>query len=263
MAKTQLLSTNGEKLKEIELPSAFSEKVREDIISKIVEVEKEMQPYGLDPRAGRRHSASGILSHMRHKWKTTYGHGISRVPRKIMWRRGDQFYWIGAEVANTRGGRRAHPHKVTLKGGKINKKEYALALKSAIASTASHSLIKDKYSSLRNEKIENNLPIVVEDKILKLNAKQFYESLKKILGKLYSVAYIKKEVREGKGRHRNRKYKQTAGMLLVIGKNEKIQISGIEVKNTDKLKVIDFGRGKLGRLTMFTEEAIKELGALK
>lgn len=263
MAKTQLLSINGEKIKDIEVPSCFNEIVREDIISKVVVAEKEEQPYGLDPRAGRRHSASGILSHMRHKWKTTYGHGISRIPRKIMWRRGDQFYWIGAEVASARGGRRAHPHKVDLAGKKINKKEYAFALRSVLASTSSAELIKKKYESLNDAKIENTFPIVVEEKMLKLNAKQFYEALKKILGVLYSVAYITKEVRAGKGTHRNRKYKQNAGMLFIIGKDEAVKISGVEIKKASDLKVEDLGRGKLGRITMFSEKAIKELENLK
>ena len=255
--KTHLLSIEGKKIKDLDVPLCFNEKIREDIISKVIEVVKEMQPYGLDPRAGRRHSASGILSHMRHKWKTTYGHGISRVPRKIMWRRGDQFYWIGAEVASTRGGRRAHPHKVDLAGRKINKKEYALALRSVLASTASSDLIKRKYASLNDVKIENTLPIVVEEKMLKLNAKQFYEALKKILGVLYSVSYITKDVRAGKGRHRNRKYKSNAGMLFIIGKDEDVKISGIEVKRASDLKVEDLGRGNIGRVTMFSEKAVK------
>lgn len=260
--KTQLLSIDGKKVKDIELPSCFSEKVREDIIAKIVEIEREFQPYGLDPRAGRRHSASGILSHMRHKWKTTYGHGIARTPRKIMWRRGDQFYWIGAEVANTRGGRRAHPHKVDLAGRKINKKEYALALKSAISSSTSLELLKKKYKTLANLK-SASLPIIVEDKILGLNAKSFFLAMEKILGELYSVAIQKKELRAGKGRHRNRKYKKSAGILFVIGKDEKTNVSGIEVKKAGDLKVSDFAKGDLGRLTMFTEKAVKELEALK
>jgi|SRR3989344_796272 len=261
--KTQLLSIDGKKIKDIELPECFSEKIREDIIAKVLDVERKEQPYGVFWRAGKQNSASGIISHMRHKWKTQYGHGISRVPRKIMWRRGDQFYWIGAEVANTRGGRRAHPHKVDLAGKKINKKEYALALKSAISSTTSPSLLEKKYSSLQGKKITLALPVIIEDKILKLKAKEFFSSMKKILGELYGIAIQEKKLRAGKADKRNRKYKKNAGMILVIGKNESVKISGIEVKKTNELNVSDFASGAPGRLAMFTENAIKDLESLK
>ena len=110
--KATLYSAEGKKIKEMELPKVFSEKIREDILKKAFEAEKVWQPYAPNIQAGRRHSASGIARHLRHVWKSGYGHGKSRAPRKIMWRRGSQFYWIGAEVSSARGGRRAHPPKV-------------------------------------------------------------------------------------------------------------------------------------------------------
>jgi len=259
--KTTLLAIDGKKIKDIDLPKCFNEKVRNDVIAKIVEIEKEEQPYGTNPKAGKHHSASGILSHMRHKWKTTYGHGIARTPRKILWRRGDQFYWVGAEVANTRGGRRAHPHKTGLAGRKINKKEYALALRSALSATANIEIIRKKYSTLSQIK-SASLPVVVEDKMLKLKAKEFFSAMQKILGEMYDVAIQKRELRTGKGRHRNRRYKKNAGVLFIIGKDENFKISGIEVKKVPELKVIDLASGSAGRLAMFSEKALKELEVL-
>jgi len=38
-------------------------------------------------------SASGKIRHKRHSWKVSYGHGMSRIPRKIFWRRGTNFSW--------------------------------------------------------------------------------------------------------------------------------------------------------------------------
>lgn len=260
--KTNLILIDGKKGKEIEVPDFFRDRVREDVIGKILLIERKGQPYGVFWRAGKQNSASGIMSHMRHKWKTQYGHGISRVPRKIMWRRGDQFYWIGAEVAGVRGGRRAHPHKIDLAGKKINKKEYLLALKSALAATASEESIKKKYSSLENKKIDLALPLVVESKIINLKAKEFFSSLKNILGELYEIAIPKKSIRAGKSDKRNRKYKKNAGMILIIGKDESAKISGIDVKKTNELNVIDVASGNPGRLAIFTENAIQDLEGL-
>ena len=112
--KAQLFDSKGDKKGDIELPSVFSEKVREDIVMKYLESERQntIQEHSTYAEAGKRHSASGTISHMRHAWGGHYGKGISRVPRKAMWRRGTQFYWIATEVSGTRGGRRAHPPKI-------------------------------------------------------------------------------------------------------------------------------------------------------
>ena len=110
--KGYVLDINGKKLRTIDLHSCFSKKIREDIIAKVLEVKKNKQPYAPSPVAGKQHSASGKIRHRRHVWKSGYGKGISRIPRKIISRRGSQFNWIGAEIASTVGGRRAHPPKI-------------------------------------------------------------------------------------------------------------------------------------------------------
>src|SRR3990167_851201 len=136
--KANVLDIEGKKAREIELPSFFSEKIREDIVAKALEANKTMQPYAPSLVAGKQHSASGIVRHARRKWRTAYGKGISRVPRKIMSNRGTQFNWVGAEIASTRGGLRAHPPKTVsmINTKKINKKEMKIALISAINATA-------------------------------------------------------------------------------------------------------------------------------
>jgi len=132
--KAKVLNVKGEKVKEIELPSCFNEEIREDIIKKVFHASLRKQPYAPNIIAGMKHSASGKLRHARRKWKTTYGYGISRVPRKIHMRRGSRFFWVAATVASARGGRQAHPPKVEAmkKRKKINKKEKRIALLSAI-----------------------------------------------------------------------------------------------------------------------------------
>src|SRR3990167_1103946 len=157
--KATIYSLEGKKTNEIELPKLFDNKIREDLAIKLYEIEKSLakQLYSPSPFAGKRHSASGIISHLRHDWKGHYGKGISRIPRKVMWRRGTQFFWIGAEVASTRGGRRAHPPKINSQIKKINKKEMLMAMHSALASTAHESSIIKRYSTLN--KLHVKLPV--------------------------------------------------------------------------------------------------------
>jgi len=260
--KTKIYTIDGQAGKEIELPKIFSLEVREDVISKIIEAKKTEQPYGPSPVAGNQYSASGKLVHRRHVWKSQYGRGMSRIPRKRMSRRGTQFNWVGATVPNTRGGRRAHPPKILSRmlNLKINKKELLAGLKSAISATAKEKYLKQKYSSLKDLKI-NKLPFVVESKITSLKTKDLLKSLKAILGKeLYNVAIQKKTIRKGIGKLRGRKYKNNAGLLLVIGNEEKIKVNSFDIQNAKNLGITDLAKGKPGRLTIYTENAIKNLG---
>ena len=241
--------------KEINLPSCFSEKIREDIAQKYFEVNKRQQPYAPYYVAGKQHSASGNIRHGRRKWKTAYGKGISRVPRKIFWRRGTQFYWGGAEISSARGGRRAHPPKIAhfKNMGKINKKERAIAISSALSSTVFPEYIKRRYETLQDKKID--APYIIESNALKLKTKSFLEFIKKILGESYCVA-IKKKVRKSTGRVK----KKTAGLLLIAGEKEEKKISGVEVKKVMDLEISDLF--PLGRLTIYTEKAIEDLDKL-
>lgn len=256
--KTNVLTTTG-KGKEIELPENFESAIREDIVKKFLVAKnlEKMQQYTNTPFAGMKYSASGIVKHARHKWKTSYGRGQARVPRKIMWRRGTQFFWIGATVSGTRGGRQAHPPKIKNLFRKINKKEAKMAFNSALAATANKEKMLKKYSTIEDIKI--NLPVVIDSKMLELKTKQFYQELGKILGNLHEIAIQKKQIRAGKGKMRNRKYKKTAGLLLVIGNNEKKKIQGYDVRNVKNLSVMDLAKGGLGRLVVYTEEAINDL----
>ncbi|MFH1307858.1 MAG: 50S ribosomal protein L4 [archaeon] len=255
--KAKIISVEGLSKKEIFLPKWFSNKIREDICQKYFETSKRIQPYGPNILAGMKYSASGKLRHGRRLWKTTYGHGISRVPRKILWRRGDHFHWVGATISGTRGGRKAHPpkpeHFTTHK--KINKKEVQIAIQSAISSTIYPEYIIKRYSSIDEIKIK--LPIVFESNVLNLKTKEFYNLLKNILQDLYSISIKKKKVRAGKGKRRGRKYKSNAGLLMIIGSEENKKLIGIDIKRISELEVSDFW--PLGRMAIYTEKAIEEL----
>ena len=262
--KSKILNINGKEKASIDLPKIFSGKVREDIVAKVLEAKKSEQPYGPSPVAGRQHAAKGKIVHRRHIWRSGYGRGQSRVPRKIFSQKGSQFNWEAAEVPFARGGMRAHPPKVISRMGelKINKKEIKQAFESAISATAKDKLIEKKYSKLEGKKI-SNLPFVVESKLSNLKTKELISSIKKILGETFEVAIPKRSIRSGKGKARGRKYKKTAGLLIVVGDKEKIKTKIFDVVKVKELGVTDLAKGGLGRLTIYTEEAIKNLGDKK
>lgn len=237
----------------------FESPIREDIVAKVIETKKKQQPYSNSPVAGKQHSAKGLIVHARHVWRSGYGRGQSRVPRKIFTRRGSQFNWEGAEVPQARGGMRAHPPKISQfrRGLKINKKELEIAFASAIAATGSEKYLLKKYSSI--EKIDKKAPFVISSDILKLKTKQMLAELKLILGNLYKVAIKEKSIRAGKGKLRGRKHKTNAGMILVLGKDEKLKTGLFEVKRANELGVTDLADGGLGRVSVYTEKAVKEL----
>ncbi len=256
-----ILDIEGKEKGKIEIPACFSKKIREDIIAKVLETKKIYQPFAPSLVAGKQHSASGKMRHRRHVWQTHYGRGMSRIPRKVMSRRGTQFNWVGAEVASTVGGRRAHPPRAIsrINTKKINKKEFQIALLGAISATANSEKIIKKYNRLNKKNIKE-VPIIVESKITHLKVKDLLKSLKKILGeKLFDIAIKNKTIRSGKGKQRGRKYKKSAGLLLVVGEKEKLNTNTFDVVNVVGLGINDLAKGGPGRLTIYTENAIKYL----
>ncbi len=250
--KATLYDIKGKKKSEISLPKIFSLPIREDIVQKSLEIEKYIHPYAPSPEAGRRHSASGTISHKRHDWKGHYGRGISRVPRKTMWRRGTQFFWIGAEVSGTRGGRKAHPPKLAHTPKRINKKEIQIALNSALASTASKKHIINRYSTLKDI---STMPAVIES--LPGKTKELLIALKTIFKDAQHLLTKQKQTRPGKGKLRGRKYKANAGILILTGNKEKPTTKQLDIIPLKDIRIADLY--PLGRLTLFTKQAIEEL----
>ncbi len=236
--KTQVLDKDGKAVREINLPSCFSVPVRRDVISKVYEASRYKQPYAPFLYAGMRHSASGIIKHARRKWKTAYGYGISRVPRKLLTRRGSRFMWVGAEISSARGGREAHPPKVEemVKKKSINKKEKKLAIISAIAATASSHAIRERYKKLN---LKTPLPIVLDSSVTGMKTKDTNNLFMKLLGR-------------------------KVDMLIVHAQNEKIKCKSFECSSVKNLNVQMLASGSIpGRLVAYTENAIKELENLK
>lgn len=258
--KTNILDIQGKKKSEIGV-NFFSSPVREYIVAKVLAAKRSWQPYAPSLTAGKKHSAKGKIVHRRHVWRSGYGRGQSRVPRKIFSQKGGQFNWEAAEVPHARGGMRAHPPKIkSMKNKKkVNKKELQIAFVSGLSATAKPKYILKKYKTL-DEKDLGNIPVVVESKLVSLKTKEFLSSLKKILGgKLFELAIPKKKSGRGKGKLRGRKYKRNAGALLVIGSKEKVKSNLLETEKANTLGIQDLAKGGVGRLVIYTEDAIKEI----
>jgi len=154
---------------------------------------------------------------------------------------------------------RAHPPKITqfTRGLKINKKELEIAFLSALAATASEKYLLKKYSTL--EKLDKKAPFIVPSNITKIKTKQMLGELKILLGNLYKVSIKEKSIRAGKGKLRGRKHKSNAGMIFVVGKDEKLSTGLFEVRKANELSVVDLASGGLGRVAVYTENAVREL----
>lgn len=256
--KTKLFDKDGKEKGSVDLPKNFSSNVREDILAKVFEAQKGIyvQAFGSKEGAGAQYSASGIIKKRRHDWKASYGKGISRVPRKVMSRHGASFNWIGATVSNTRGGRRPHaPRSEKNLFKKINKKELLIAFNSALAGTINAKFLEKKYG----RKVGSGF--VFDEEILKIKTKDFIKSMKAVFGDGFDSVLKHKFIRAGIGKMRGRKYKSNAGLLFVIGNEEEMKQTGINIVKVNDLAIKDLSpNGEPGRLVCYTKNAINELG---
>lgn len=260
--KLKIYSKENKESGSIEMPNQFKEDIRTDIIKRAVEViqANRRQPYGADPRAGKKTSAE--LSRKRRDYKTSYGHGISRVPRKILSGRGSRFNWVGAFAPGTVGGRRAHPPKAEkIWTKKINTKERRKAIRSAMSAT----LIKELVEK-RGHKIPSNYPFIIDSSIENLKKT---EEVKKLLISLGFEEELKRtserKVRPGKGKIRGRRYKNKVGPLIVVSgpcdlHKSARNIQGINIRSVKSINAELLAPGTVcGRLTLWTKSAIEKI----
>ena len=261
--KLKIISKSNSEQGALDLPRQFEEPVREDIIKRAVEAiqANTRQKYGADPRAGKKCSAE--LSRRRRKYRGSYGFGISRVPRKILSRRGTRFNWVGAFAPGTVGGRRAHPPKAEkIWDKKININERRKAIRSAISATVSKECVES-----RGHKVPDNYPIIFTDDFENINKTK---DVRIILEKIGFVDELKrsqkKTFRGGVARLRGRKYRKKKGPLLVVSKEcellkSAVNIPGIDIAIVDNLNCELLAPGTVpGRLTIFTKSAVERLG---
>lgn len=260
--KLDILDPMKNKVGEIKLPSQFEEEFRPDLIQRAVLTiqSRKRQNYAASSNAGKR--ASAKLSRRRRDYRGSYGYGISRIPRKILTRRGSRMNWVGAFAPGTVGGRRAHPPKSEKKWWKkINEKERTKAIRSAITAT----VIKD-FVAKRGHLIPDNFPFILDDKFEQISkTKEVLKALTKIGLEKELARVEEKKIRAGKGKSRGRKYKKKRGPLIVVSKIDKlgkavVNIPGVDVVEVKNLNTEMLAPGaKAGRLTLWTSAAINLL----
>ncbi len=248
------------------LPAQFAEPVRADLIKRAVEAiwSHERQPYSSDPRAGKK--ASAKLSRRRRKYRGSYGHGISRVPRKILSRNGTQMNWVGAFAPGTVKGRRAHPPVASKDWEqKINDKERRKAIRSALAATVQKQVVAQ-----RGHVLPQAFPFIVSNAFEALDKTTAVEQALLKLGLEQELQRSsRKKIRAGKGKSRGRKYRTAAGPLIVVGGDCKLlkaakNIAGVDVAMVNRLNASVLAPGAVpGRLTLFTANAIDKLAKEK
>ncbi|HML03904.1 MAG TPA: 50S ribosomal protein L4 [Candidatus Bathyarchaeia archaeon] len=247
---TKIFDLKGASIGKAKVPRIFSTPLRPDVIKRAVVALQthRIQPQGRDPMAGKRTTAES----------QGVGLGIARVPRQA---EGNRARFAPGTVS----GRAAFPPRVEKKiRKKIPKKEMKLALRSAIAATASKEVVANRGHAVEDVP---DFPLVVTDDIQKLKKTKEVEETLTALGVLSDIYRVKesRKVRAGKGKARGRKMKQAVGPLLVIDKNDGIaeaarNLPGVEVITINDLNVESLAPGTHpGRLTIWTNSAFESL----
>jgi len=254
---------NGTKeIGKMDLPSQFSEPIRPDLVRKAVLVIKSnnRQPYGTDPLAGKK--ASAKLSRRRRDYRGGYGAGISRVPRKILSRRGTRMNWQAAVAPGTVKGRQAHPPKSSkIWAVKMNTKERRKAIRSAISAT-----IRRDYVSSNGHRLPELYPFIIDSSF------ESIDRTKAVLDGLLALGFSAElervseaKIRAGQGKLRGRRLRRKRGPVIVVSGPCKLEksaknIRGFDVIRVDKLNALSLSHDvRPGRLALFTDKAVLRL----
>jgi len=212
-------------------------------------------PYAVSRFAGHQTAAES--------WGT--GRAVSRIPRVPGG--GTHRSGQGAFGNMCRGGRMFSPTKTWRRWMhqiKKNEKRYAIA--SAISASGITSLVM-----ARGHKIErvNEIPFVVSDEIESFTkTKEAFQFLKRSHA-IDDIKRVKssKKLRPGKGKYRNRRYKQSLGPLIIYKNNKGLanafrNIPGVDVASIDRPNLLQLAPGgHVGRYIIWTESAFKDLNS--
>ncbi|MBU0533036.1 50S ribosomal protein L4 [Candidatus Micrarchaeota archaeon] len=242
--KATVYSIEGKALKQIDLPHVFESPQRGDLVKRAVlsEESETYQPKGAYPFAGLETSAR--YRGRKEDFGTVKNKGIPHLPHEVL--PGGQLGKV-KRIPLAVKGRRAHPPKVTKKIVElINKREYKIALASALAFSTNREVVCGR----ANTEIGPSIPIIIE--------KQF-EGLKKtkdvmnVLKSLKLIKFVEKAKKTG-----------TKSMLIVVSNGSTAKaasnIPGVDLVSVSELKVRHLAPGTHpGRLTLFSEDALPEI----
>lgn len=242
----------------VALPKVFSAPIRPDIVNLVHThiAKNSRQAYAVSDKAGHQTSAES--------WGT--GRAVARIPR--VGGGGTGRSGQGAFGNMCRGGRMFAPTKVWRRWHRkvsVNQRRYAVV--SALAASALPALV-----FARGHRIEQipELPLILSNETEACEkTKEAVEILKKVAA-YADVERVKdsRTLRAGKGKMRNRRFRQRRGPLVVYKEDAGIvkafrNIPGVELVNVSRLNLLTLAPGgHLGRFVIWTQGAFEQLDAL-
>lgn len=239
----------------VPLPAVFKAPIRPDVVNFVHTniAKNKRQPYAVSERAG--HQTSAI------SWGT--GRAVARIPRVS----GGGTHRAGqAAYGNMcRGGRMFAPTKIWRKWHrKVNLNQRRYATVSAIAASAVPSLVMAR--GHRIEKI-NQVPLVIADQIQSLLKTKSAIKFLQAVNAYDDVEKVKdsRNLRAGKGKMRNRRYRQRRGPLVCYAEDNGItkafrNVPGVELISVHALNLLQLAPGgHLGRFIIWTQSAFSKL----
>jgi len=256
----QVYNGNGEVVDQVRLPSVFLTSIRDDIVQFVhTNLNKnKRQPYGVAKWAGHQSSAES--------WGT--GRAVARIPRVPGG--GTHRAGQGAFGNMCRGGRMFSPLRVWRRWHRkvhTGTKRYAVA--SALAASAVPALVM-----ARGHKISsiNEIPLVIANESMEgLHKTKKAAAVLKALKANEDSERVKNTIvtRAGKGKLRNRPYKERVGPLIVYGgSGDNIApafraIPGVELVNVHNLNLLRLAPGgHVGRFVIWTRGAFEQLDSI-
>jgi len=243
---------------QLKLPTVYRAPIRPDVVNFIHDQirKNKRQAYAVSTIAGHQTSAES--------WGT--GRAVARIPRV----RGGGTHRSGQGAFGNmcRGGRMFAPTKVFRRWHRrVNVAQRRYAIVSAIAASGVPALVQ-----ARGHVIDqlSEVPLVLADKVESLTkTKEAVSLLKRVnLWNDIEKVYNSKRYRAGKGKGRNRRYKQKLGPVIVYNNDGGIarafrNIPGITLVNVNRINLLKIAPGgHLGRLIVWTESAFRKLDSI-
>ncbi|VVB57014.1 50S ribosomal protein L4 [uncultured archaeon] len=258
-SKVPIYGADAKASGEAALPAAFDEPVRADLIKRAAISDQTWyyQPKGTKPRAGM--ATSARYRGRKDDFGSIKNHGIAMRAHEVL----AKGKWGKARIIpGSFKGRRAHPPKIEeVLIEKMNKREYAKALHSAMAASASMQAV-----TARGHKVPQKLllPIVFDSSVEeKVSKTALMNELLLRLGFEAELARAdKSKRRSGVGSRKGGAIRAKTLLLVVGAKDAPLaraarNIAGVDVVSAKHLRVLDLAPGaKAGRLTAYTQSAL-------
>ncbi|MCL5008287.1 MAG: 50S ribosomal protein L4 [Candidatus Marsarchaeota archaeon] len=237
------------------LPGTFSKEFRKDIVLRAILSEQSAiyQPQGHSVMAG--FNTTAIYVGKYSGYRRGRHMGIAIRPRQKL---GGGAMGDVRRIPSSVKGHRAHPHKIEKRiTEQMNRREYILAIESAIGASTNTEAISQKHVIEKR-----GTPFIVEDKIEQVNKTK---DLIKILGALGISKDMershKPHLRKGAARKSSKRHFRNS--VLIVAKNAHNitkagrNIAGVDVCSINSLTVSKLSPGALPRLMLWSKSAVE------